>query len=288
MYTFDLPMEALVLSVSAALAWGVVDFGAGLKSQRLSVFTVVCGMQLVGSLGAAVFLVTTANGSLSTDTAVLGLAAGAVTSVGLAALYQGLAIGPMSLVAPISATGVVIPVIVGLATGDDPSAAQGLGMILAIAGMLVVLRTSDDGGGATMDRPRAVAVGLGALSAVGLGVYYLSANAVADNQGGWFSFLGQLTAGSILAALLLARRVSIPARSDLNGIAVLGALSFAAWILSQTAFDAGHLSLTATIISTYPVTTILLAVAITREAMRPLQALGLVGVFAGIALIAAT
>jgi hypothetical protein len=50
------------------------------------------------------------------EAAVAGLAA----VVALAAFYRGLAIGTMSIVAPISATGAAVPVIVGLARGSAP------------------------------------------------------------------------------------------------------------------------------------------------------------------------
>jgi drug/metabolite transporter (DMT)-like permease len=280
-------MEALVLSLSAAVAWGVADFGAALKARQLSVFAVVGGMQLIGSIGAALFVAAARDGGLTTETTLLGLAAGAVTSVGLVTLYQGLAMGPMSLVAPISATGVVVPVIVGLAGGDSPTAAQGTGMLLAISGMLIAVRTSAEPSSGTGTRPRYAALALGAVSAIGLGVYYLTVDAVDDGQGAWFSLLGQLTACAILMLLVVVRRVAMPSRADLRAIAVLGVVSFAAWILSQAAFDAGHLSLTATIISMYSVVTILLAVAVAREAVPPAQALGLVAVFGGVALIAA-
>jgi drug/metabolite transporter (DMT)-like permease len=280
-------LEAIILSLAAAFSWGAVDFGAGLKARRLSVFTVVGGMQLVGSVGAAAMLLVAHDTGLATQTAALGLAAGGVTALGLAALYQGLAIGPMSLVAPISATGVAIPVLAGLITGDEPSAAQGAGMALAIAGMLVAVRGSTEAGGVANDRPRFLALGLGAFSALGLGAFFLTSDAVDPGQGTWYLLLGQLSACAILALLVFAQRAALPSRSDLPGILVLGGTSFAAWAFSKAALDAGYLSLTATIISMYPVVTTLLAVAVVREAVRPVQALGLVCAFAGVALIAA-
>jgi drug/metabolite transporter (DMT)-like permease len=280
-------MEAVILSLLAACAWGVADFGAGLKARRLSVFSVVATMQLVGCAGAAAVLVAAHDNPLAQETAVLGLVSGAITAIGLTALYQALAIGPMSVVAPISATGVAIPVLVGLATGDDPSPAQGAGMLLAIAGMLVVVRVSSEAGTVAEGRSRTLALVLAALSAVGLGAIFLATDAVSGSQDTWYLLVGQLSAGTILAAFVLARRTTLPARADWPALVALGGISFAAWALSKAAFDAGHLSLTATIVALYPVLTVMLAVKVAGEEVKPLQALGLVGVFAGVALIAA-
>lgn len=281
-------MEAIILALAAAFSWGAVDFGAGLKSRRLSVFAVVGGMQLIGSLAAAALLLATYDARLEPETVLLGVLAGGVTSLGLTALYRGLAIGPMSVVAPISATGVVIPVIAGLITGDDPSMGQAAGMVLAIAGMLVAVRGSSEDSVAPARRPRVIAVGLGAFSAVGLGAFLLTADAVSSDQGSWFLLLGQLSATAILALVAFVQGASWPSGPDRLGIVFLGLVSFAAWASSQAALDAGHLSLTATIISMYPVVTILLAVAVAGEAVKAVQAFGLAAVFTGVALIAAT
>src|SRR4051794_20437364 len=114
---------AVLLALVSALSWGSGDFLAGRLSRREHVIVVVAWTQLVG-LSATVAL------ALGSGQAWPGLGAmwpalvaGAVGPVALGCFYRGLAIGTMSVVAPVSATAVVVPVIAGLATGDDPSAA---------------------------------------------------------------------------------------------------------------------------------------------------------------------
>ncbi len=176
-------MSAILLSLAAALTWGVVDFGAGLKARDVPVFTVMGGMLLMGALGGVAVLLVTQSPSLDGETALLGLAAGVATAVGLTAFYRGLAIGPMSIVAPISAAGVIVPVVVGLARGDEPSEAQLLGIVFAIVGMCIVVAYAQDS-----DLPaghggsRLTAVILGVLGALGLGVFFLSAEGVGPDQ----------------------------------------------------------------------------------------------------------
>jgi drug/metabolite transporter (DMT)-like permease len=278
-------LEAIALALAAALSWGLADFGAGLTGRRVPVVSLVAGMQFVGTLGAALVLLIGRGQPIAADTAALGVVAGSTTVVGLTALYRALAIGPMSVMAPVSATGVVIPVIVGLATGDHPSTAQDLGIVLAIGGMLAVVRESGD---AEEGAPgsRGTALILAVASAIGLGVYYLTVDRVDDGQTSWFLLVGQLTAAITLGVVAAGRRLALPRRADRHRVAALGVLSFGAWALSTAAFNTGHLSLTATIISMYPLVTVGMAVGITREPLSATQTTGLVVAFAGIALIA--
>lgn len=280
-------MTAIALSLAAALSWGVADFGAALKARSVPVFIVIAGMLIVGSLGAAAALLVTAAPAPETHTVLVALAAGAATAVGLTSLYQGLAIGPMSVVAPISAAGVMIPVAAGLAGGEEPSAAQLVGIGVAITGMLtVVALAADEGAAGGIEGRRATAVALAIVGALGLGVYFLAADAVGSGQSGWFLLIGQLVAGAALAVVIAARDLPAPSRSDALQIAALGGLSFAAWATSTAAVGAGDLSLTSTISSLYPVVTVLLAVGIAGESLRPGQIPALAGAFVGVGLIA--
>lgn len=271
----------------AALFWGVADFGAGLQSRRVPVLVVVAGMLFVGAFAAAVMLVITKAPAIEGRTLLLGVAAATATAVGLTSLYRALAIGPMSVVAPISAAGVIIPVLAGIAMGDQPSAGQGVGIVLAIAGMLSVVALSEDPASASSDHgARVIAIVLAIVGALGLGVYYLAAEGVEPRQGTWFLLVGQLSAGLALGVPVLVRRLPMPARSDRIQITALGGLSFGAWAFSTAAVRAGDLSLTATVASLYPLVTVLLAVWLTDESLRHLQVLGLVTAFVGVGLIA--
>ena len=60
--------------------------------------------------------------------------------LGLVAFYRALAIGTMSVVAPISATGVAIPVFVGLLSGERPGTLQIAGILLACVGVILAGR----------------------------------------------------------------------------------------------------------------------------------------------------
>src|ERR687898_2333775 len=135
-------MAAVALGIGAATCWGLADFLGGLRARRLTLATVLLVSQLTGL--AAVALVV-ATGGLETPG--LGevspaLIAGICQLAGIAALYRALAVGTMSVISPISASGAaIIPVIVGIAIGERPESVQVVGMVAAFAGVILATRS---------------------------------------------------------------------------------------------------------------------------------------------------
>ena len=77
----------------------------------------------------------------------------------------------MSMVAPISATGAAVPVLVGLAAGERPSALQVAGMAIALAGVILASREPiEEGAGAA---PTRAAIGLALVAALGFGTFFV-------------------------------------------------------------------------------------------------------------------
>ena len=108
-------MLAALLALAASFNWGVSSFTAGLESRRRSVWTVVAVSQLASALSAAVLLFFSHGETLTAGNVAWALVAGVCGATGLVAYYRALALGAMSVVAPIIAAQVVIPVAVGLA-----------------------------------------------------------------------------------------------------------------------------------------------------------------------------
>src|SRR5215210_7469491 len=114
---------AIPLALSAAVCWGLADFLAGLASRRVSVLAVLLLVEGGGLVViAAVALAASPEWFDDTGDALLAAAGGISGVLGLGLFYRALAIGTMSVVAPISASGVALPVVVGVVTGDRPSA----------------------------------------------------------------------------------------------------------------------------------------------------------------------
>jgi drug/metabolite transporter (DMT)-like permease len=276
-------MIAVVLALGAAVAWGAADFLGGLKSRAVATLVVVAVGQATGLVLVAAFVA--ARGDGLPEARYLGYAAlgGLAGAVGIAALYRGLAVGAMSIIAPITATGAVIPVAVGLATGERPSATQGVGLLLALGGVVLAARQprSDEA------RGRLVAgVGLALLAAVGIGSFLVALDAASEGGVGW-ALLTQRTVclGLVLAAALLVRPHFTFVRADVAPLIAIGALDMSANALFALASTRGLVSIVSVLASLYPVATVFLARLLLQERIARSQQVGVVAALAGIVLI---
>ena len=277
-------MLAPALALAASLSWGVADFLAGLRSRRLPLLTVLLVVQSAGLL--SIGLVVAARGDGPPGGAALGYAslAGLAGAVGLAALYRGLAVGSMSVVAPITATGVVVPVAVGLATGDDLSAAQATGIVLAIAGVVLAAREPASDGGARI----AAGVGIAALAAVAFGLVLVALDAAADADALWATLVMRATSWSVwLAGFALLRPSLAVSAADLRALALVGLLDTGANALFGLASTRGLLSVVSVLAQLYPIATVLLARLVLHERISRPQQAGVAAAFVGVALITA-
>jgi drug/metabolite transporter (DMT)-like permease len=132
---------AAALALCGAALWGTGDFLGGLAARRVSVLTVLFWSQLVGLVGLSVWVV--ASRAERPDTGLWFAFAGGVAGVvALGCLYRGMAVGAMGIVAPISATSPVVPLVVDSVRGYSPDAVQWVGISLALAGVLLSRRSS--------------------------------------------------------------------------------------------------------------------------------------------------
>ena len=135
------PLLGIGFGLTAASSWGAGDFCGGLASRRTHVYGVVIVSQLVG-LGLLTVLALLLAEPVPTLTDILWAGiAGLGGAVGLAALYRGLATGPMGVVAPVAAvTSVILPLIFGLFLEGIPALSQLLGFGLALCAVWLITR----------------------------------------------------------------------------------------------------------------------------------------------------
>src|SRR5215208_806024 len=192
-----------MLALGASLSWGLADFFGPLKGRTLGAFRVLLVAQLVGV--AAIALAVAIRAAGPHDAAVLlAIPASLSGTLGLYAYYRGMAVGAMSVVAPIAGVSAAVPVTVGLATGDRPSALQIVGIVLALAGVALASREHQEG-----QRRVAAGVGLALLAAVGFGGYFVPMHAAGDADFWWASLIFRSTSFSLVAATALALRSSV-------------------------------------------------------------------------------
>lgn len=168
-------MAAIVLALLASLGWGLSDFLGGLRSRSLPLRAVVAGMLCGGLLIAAAASLARGTGYPGNGILLPGVIAGVGSVVAISSLYKGLAIGSMSIVAPISAAYPVVPVAFGLFKGERPSALQFAGMALIFVGVIVASYVRGDAGPGTapgeegdLSGPEAGAAHGGAADAAGV------------------------------------------------------------------------------------------------------------------------
>jgi drug/metabolite transporter (DMT)-like permease len=274
----------LGLALAASVSWGLSDYLGGVKSRVVPLLTLIAVSQLAGLVLTAT--IAGATGSFpNARTAVYAALGGVAGVVAVGAFYRGMAIGRISIVAPVSATGVVLPVAVALARGEKPGSLALAGIALALVGVILASAEREPGESPGL----AAGVPLALAAAVGFGVFFLFvAKASEHHQALAASFVLRLTtAPLVLIVLLLLRQpLRIPPR-NLRWLVLVGVLDSGANTLYALATDHGLLSLVSVLSSLYPLTTVLLAQALLREHVSRHQKVGIVAALAGIALISA-
>lgn len=212
-----------------------------------------------------------------------GVLAGLVGLVGLGAAYRGMAIGVVSVVSTIAATGPVIPLVVGLILGERPTTLQLGGMALALGGIGLL---AFDRRPIASGRRLVPGVGLALLAALAFGLF-LVAIRYASRPDPLYGVLAVRT-GSVGALLLLGvifrSRLRVT-RSDLPALSAVGVLDVSADVFFAFATTLGLLSIVSILSSLYPVATVLLARIVLQERIARLQQAGVVLALAGVALI---
>ena len=263
------------------------DFLGGLMTRRMAVLVVICVSQTAGLavIAATVAIV----GEPAPDSAFVPYAAlaGLAGVCGLSAFYRALAVGKMSVVAPISSMAVLVPVVVGIATGDRPSAVQAAGAVLGMVGIVLASRESADEAGRG-DTRMATGVGLALLSGLGFGSFFALMDVAADHDPLWANLVNR---GTSLSLAVLALAVFRPGfrglgRPELPVLASIGVLEMTANVSFAFAATEGLLSLTSIIASLYPVVVVFLSWLLLNERLQRGQKVGIATALVGVALIA--
>lgn len=273
-------MAALLALLSSAL-WGTGDFMAGWLSRRRSVFAVAGATQMVGLV--VMLILATATGSWSQgwgDYVLWGVLSSVAGLGGLLMFYSALASGRMGVVSPIAALGVLVPLAVGLLSGETPTQVQYFGIVLAVVG--VVLASGPEVSGASGARPVLLAMG----AALGFGSFYVFLSYGAQTST-VMTLLAERTAATvlILIGVLVTRSVGDLQRGDLGLVLAIGAFDVAANVTFGIASETGLLSVVSVLGSLYPVVTAVLAWAVLKERLAPAQYAGVAVAMAGVVAI---
>ena len=273
-------MGALLLAFASSISWGVADFLGGLKARQLPVLNVVTASQLTGLLLVGIYMLIRWEPMPGGDFVLWAPLSGLGGAIGLLAFYRGLAVGNMGVVAPISATAAVVPVVVGIASGDRPSELQYTGLVLALAGVVLASREEVSGGPAR-------GAGLAIVSALGFGFFFVGLDHASDADVGWAILANRVTSFSLLfAAFLVIRPPLAVRRADVPVLALIGTLDITANLMFAIASTTGLVSLVSVLGSLYPLTTAALAAVVLRERPHRVALIGVAMAIGGVVLIA--
>lgn len=272
---------SVLLSLMAAASYGLGDFNGGIFSRRAGPWAVSLLAQLGGTL--LVLLVAAVDGGSPTGTDLAwALLAGVGNGFGTAFLYRGLASGRMGVVAPVSGVGaVMVPVLVGVGTGERPGLAVWLGIALALPAIWLVSREPDAApvGSGLLD---------GVLAGLGFGGLFAALAQIPEEAGFLPLALNQLVAGGAVVLVAVSLRQDwVPRNRWALGGVISGALGALATGLFQVATHHGYLTVAAVVTSLYPAFTVLLAATVLRELVHRGQAAGLALCAVAVVLVAA-
>lgn len=297
----------VLLALSASVAYGVSDVLGGAVVRRHATAAVALWAQ---TTGLAVLLVLTAvvRPAPSSAPVLWGVGAGLVGALAVLAFYTALQRGRTSVVAPLAGTGVVVPVVAGLAAGESLTPGGAVGVAAVVLGILVAVTGSSEDEPAPPGRSTPVpvqdgclpgraggsggAVGLALLAAVGFGGFFVLVDQAtsrgADGLAGALLVALAVQVGALAVTLAAAVRHSraclLAGRSLLLPATAVGLLDVGADLSLTVAVSQGPLSVVGPLGSLDPVVSVLLAVAL-GERLRGRQTLGVALAVAGIVLV---
>lgn len=271
---------AILLALLSSAMWGTADFLGGLYTKRRAALAVVGGSQLAGLIAVGIAAVATGEYHASLGWVPWSIGAGLVGGLGLACYYAALSSGTMGVVAPVSSLGVLVPVLVGVVGGEQPTVLQYAGIAVAIVGVLAASGPELSGVG----NPKSVL--LAVIAGISFGVVYV-AIARGSESSAVMTMVG-MRAASVSAFAVLAisvRSIGGLGLTSIAPLAVIGIFDVGANLAYAIASTMGFISVVSVLGSLYPVGTVLLARGVLHERMRPVQGVGVVVAFVGIALI---
>ncbi len=270
-----------LLALASSAAWGTSDFFAGLFSRRRPAVAVVGWTQTLAFLALSVVVLTQLGTVTGSGWPLWSIGAGLSGLTGLLCFYTALSTGTMGVVAPIAALGVAVPVLLGVATGDQPPALTWVGMGVAVLG--ATLASGPELSGDVSTRP----VVLAGIAAVGFGLALFCLDRGARSSA--LMTLWGMRATSVVVFIvvgLVTRSLGGVVAREVPALLLIGCGDLTANGLFAIASSRGEVSVASVLGSLFPVVTIVWARILLKERLRPIQQAGALLALAGAAIIA--
>lgn len=274
-------MLAVVIGFASAIVFGVSDFIGGFAARRVAAVRIVAVSAITG-LVLLLLASAVVAAEWSASAMLWGAASGVASSMGLLLLYAALAIGPMSILSPLTAViAAVLPVAVGAIGGERLGPLAYVGIALAVVAVPMLGLTKDRDAPRISTRGLAYSIGSGVL--IGLVLVFLD-RAPADS--GVVPLLfnrligATILVGIVVVTSVIALRRGTPLTAGWRGgvwlAPICGVIDTTANTLILIALRSGELGITSVLVSLYPASTIVLAAVVLRERLATVQWAGLV------------
>ena len=269
-------MLAVIIGVSSALVFGAADFLGGLGAKRISAIRVTA---ISAAAGLAALLVVSAllGGEWSREAMLLGMLSGVSGSLGIVLLYACLAIGPMSILSPVTAVvSAVVPLTVGLARGEALGPVGYIAIGIALVAVVLVGFVPEKGAVRPSLRGILMAVASGAF----IGAFLVIIDLTPDDSGLIPLVFDRATRTVLMlaavGALLLFRRAgSAGWRPGIAFALACGVVDAVANVGLLIGVRLGDLSVMSVLTALYPAGTIILAAIVLKERIAVVQYIGL-------------
>jgi drug/metabolite transporter (DMT)-like permease len=276
-------VQAIVLALGASLSWGFADFFGPLQGRKLGVLRTLVYVEVAGLVVIALIVAVRGVGPKSA-VALLAIPAAISGTLGLFAYYRGIAVGAISIVAPIAGVSAVVPVMVGIVSGESPSGLQLAGIACALIGVFLAAREPRRGD----ETKLAAGVGLAILAAIGFGGYFPFMHAAGNADYWWASLIFRLASTSVILIAVVVQRPALGVRARiLPWLALIGFGDMFGNLLFAAASTSGLVSVTSVLASLYPIVTVVLARVVLSERVARPQEAGIGLTLAGVVLISA-
>lgn len=283
----------VIIGLGAALIFGAADFLGGLAAKRMNAVLVTAMVAAVG-LAALLLVLPFFGGVWSWQAVIFGGLSGVAGAIAIVLLYASLAIGPMSILSPLTAVvSAIVPLTVGLATGDQLGPLGYLALGIALVAVVLVGFVPEKGA----VRPSLKGLLMATGSGIAIGAFLILIDATPDDSG-LVPLVANRAANStlmfaivgVLALLALRRgRERTPSASLRTGLLLAtagGVIDAVANMLLLLGVRLGELSVIAVLSALYPAGTIILAAIVLRERIAPVQYVGLVLAIGAAAMLA--
>jgi drug/metabolite transporter (DMT)-like permease len=293
----------LELGLIAAVCWGSTDVTAALAGRRLGSLRVASIVQATSLLAVLVLALSRGGGiPARPEDTVASVVNGVVASIAYLSFFTALRIGPVSVVSPVvAAYGGLTVVLAVLIRGETLAPLQAIGAAFATAGVVLTGLVSDRGWRGTRLVGRGVVFALVAMTCFAILTVGLAGPI---RSAGWLPVLlvsrsaNAATIWVVLAIVIVTRprwaeplirtdpRPGARLSSAFGAALAGGMLDIAGFVAFAVGLEQAPTWIVGLASSFGPVVTVVVAVALWGERLRPMQWVGLAGIAVGLVAVA--